>query len=204
LAPDAAGRAIAARFAAELGMPELAVAAARRAGRDGIALPGSGWPDAVEPPATVERAVALGLIRQESSFDAQAASPAGARGLMQLMPATAAQVARRLNEPVASLTDAGFNLRLGTTYLQGLLDRFGALPAALAAYNAGPGRAAEWIATNGDPATGAIDPIDWVELIPFTETRNYVQRVVENVLIYRARLGVEAPHPVIGWAANRT
>src|SRR5206468_10642543 len=162
-----------------------------------------GWPEAVNPPATVERAVALGLIRQESSFDAGAASPAGALGLMQLMPATAAQVARRLNEPANTLTDAGFNMRLGTSYLQGLLDRF-ALPAALAAYNAGPSRAAEWLSVNGDPAAGTVDPIEWVELIPFNETRNYVQRVIENVVIYRSRAGAESAHPVLRWAANGT
>jgi soluble lytic murein transglycosylase len=202
-ATDPVGRAITARFAVELGLPEQAVAAARRAGRDGIALPRIGWPEAVNPPEIVERAVALGLIRQESSFDPGAASPAGALGLMQLMPATATQVARRLNEPAGTLTDAAFNMRLGATYLQGLLDRF-ALPAALAAYNAGPSRAAEWLSVNGDPATGAVDPVDWVELIPFNETRNYVQRVIENVLIYRARAGVEAPHPVLRWTPPRT
>ncbi|HYZ62864.1 MAG TPA: lytic transglycosylase domain-containing protein, partial [Acetobacteraceae bacterium] len=181
-----------------------AVAVARRAGRDGIALPGVGWPEPVEPPSPVERAVALGLIRQESSFDAQALSPAGARGLMQLMPATATQVARRLNEPVASLTDAVFNMRLGTAYLHSLLGRFAALPAALAAYNAGPSRVQEWLAANGDPASGAVDPIDWVELIPFNETRNYVQRVVENVVLYRARQGLAAPHPVLRWLVSGT
>ena len=123
---------------------------------------------------------------------------------MQLMPATAAQVAQRLNEPVAPLTDASFNMRLGTTYLQGLLERFRALPVAIAAYNAGPARAAEWLLANGDPAAGTVDPIDWVELIPFGETRNYVQRVVENVMVYRARAGVDTPHPVLRWAASGT
>lgn len=204
-AQDPAGRAIAARLAADLGLPDQAVAAARRAGRDGIALPGSGWPEAAEPPpGRVERAVALGVIRQESSFDPEAGSPVGARGLMQLMPATAAQVARELNEPMTALTDAGFNMRLGTVYLAGLLDRFGALPPALAAYNAGPNRVREWLAANGDPAAGKVDPIDWIELIPFNETRNYVQRVVENVVIYRARHGAEGPHPVLRWGAAGT
>ncbi len=94
----------------------------------------------------------------------------------------------------------GVNLRLGTAYLGAQLDRFGALPPALAAYNAGPNRAREWVGSIGDPAAGTVDPIDWVELIPFDETRNYVQRIVENVMIYRAREGVVLPHPVLAWA----
>ena len=203
-APDAAERALAAHMALGLGMPDQAVAIARRAGRDGLMLPGAGWPIGVEPLAgTVEPAVTLGLIRQESGFDVEAASPAGARGLMQLMPATAASVARRLNEPtnLAALTaDAGYNMRLGTAYLQGVLDQFGgALPLAAAAYNAGPSRVQDWIAGYGDPLTGAVGMLDWMELIPFNETRNYVQRVIENVVIYRAHLGSVLPHPLARW-----
>ncbi|MGI4794993.1 MAG: transglycosylase SLT domain-containing protein [Janthinobacterium lividum] len=197
---DAAGRSIVARFAAALGMPDQAVAVARSAGRDGTMVPEAGWPDGVQiPMGRVERAVALGVIRQESSFDAEARSPAGAMGLMQLMPATAAEVARVSGGAVGELTDAAVNVRLGTAYLGAQLDRFRALPPALAAYNAGPTRARDWLAGIGDPAVGAIDPIDWVELIPFDETRNYVQRIVENVMIYRAREGVVLPHPVLGW-----
>lgn len=200
-APDAAERAMAARMALSLGLPDQAVAVARRAGRDGLMLPDAGWPLAVDPPdGTVEPAVTLGLIRQESSFDIQAGSPAGAQGLMQLMPATAASVARRLNEAmsVPALTaDPAYNMRLGTAYLQALLDQFGgALPLALAGYNAGPGRVLDWVAGYGDPRTGAIDMIDWMELIPFNETRNYVQRVIENVVIYTARRGGNAAHPL--------
>ena len=93
-------------------------------------------------------------------------------------------------------------MRLGSAYLAGLLDRFGALPPALAGYNAGPGRARDWLAANGDPAAGTADAIDWVELIPFGETRDYVQRVVENVVLYRARDGVTAPHPVLHWGTD--
>lgn len=204
-AADPAGRSIVVRFAAALGMPDQAVAAARLAGRDGTMVPQAGWPDGVDIPAgRVERAVALGVIRQESSFDAQARSPAGALGLMQLMPATAAQVARLFGGQVGELVDAAANVRLGTAYLGAQLDRFGALPPALAAYNAGPNRARDWVAAIGDPAAGAVDPIDWVELIPFDETRNYVQRIVENVMIYRAREGVVLPHPVLAWAGSGT
>lgn len=200
---DAVGRSIVTRFAAALGMPDQAVAAARSAGRDGVMVPDAGWPDGVEIPASrVDRAVALGVIRQESSFDAEARSPVGAVGLMQLMPATATQVARTLGAGVGELIDAAVNVRLGTAYLGAQLDRFGALPPALAAYNAGPNRARDWVVSIGDPAVGAIDPIDWVELVPFDETRNYVQRIVENVMIYRAREGVVLPHPVLVWATR--
>lgn len=199
---DAAGRSIVARFAWALGMPDQAVAVSRLAGRDGTMVPEAGWPDGVQiPVGRVERAVALGVIRQESSFDAEARSPAGAMGLMQLMPATAAEVAR-VAGGAGDLTDAAANVRLGTAFLGAQLDRFRALPPALAAYNAGPTRARDWLSGIGDPAAGAIDPIDWVELIPFDETRNYVQRIVENVMIYRAQEGVVLPHPVLVWATG--
>jgi soluble lytic murein transglycosylase len=202
LAKDPAERAMAARMAVGLGLPDEAVAIARRAGRDGVMLPGAGWPAPVSPPIAsagdVEQAVVLGLIRQESSFDAQALSPAGARGLMQLMPATAAAVARKIGVAVdpAALTEAGYNMRLGTSYLGGLLTRFNqALPLAIAGYNAGPSRVQDWLAAQ-DPAGGMDGMIDWIELIPFNETRNYVQRVIENIVVYRAQLGVVAAHPV--------
>ena len=199
LATEPTQRALAARLAIGLGLPEQAVAIARRAGRDGVMLPGAGWPFAVQPPpGPVEQAVVLGLVRQESSFDVQALSPVGARGLMQLMPATAAQVAKRLGLAAdlnALTTDAGYNMRLGTSYLQGLLTQFGALPLAIAGYNAGPSRVQDWL-IGADPNAGPADMIDWIELIPFNETRNYVQRVIENIVVYRAQLGATGPHPV--------
>lgn len=194
LEPAPGRRAMLATMANGLGLPDLAVAVARRAGRDGTMLPRSGWPTPYMPPAGVEPAIVLALMRQESSFDEQIVSPAGARGLMQLMPATATAVARRLGEPpdLAALTvDPQANMRLGTAYLRTLMDQFGAWPLALAAYNAGPRRVQDWISTNGDPRPGSgdtIDMIDWIELIPFNETRNYVQRVMENITVYRARL----------------
>jgi soluble lytic murein transglycosylase len=96
------------------------------------------------------------------------------------------------------------NMRLGTAYLRELLDRYdNSLPLALAAYNAGPGRVDQWLAQNGDPRVGPpagrIDMIDWIELIPFEETRNYVQRVLENVVIYRARRGEATPTLLAQW-----
>ncbi len=204
-AADGPGRALAARLAVGFGMPDLAVAIARRAGGDGEVLAEAGWPLAVEPPpGPVEPALALGLMRQESNFNPEALSPVGARGLMQLMPGTAQDVARRLGDGPANLpaltTDPAYNMRLGTAYLAGLLSQFGgAVPYAVAGYNAGPSRVADWLAANGDPAAGVVDIVDWIELIPFTETRNYVQRVVENLVIYRARSGAVLPHPLARW-----
>ncbi len=206
IAPGPAGPAMAARLALGLGLPETAVAIARQASVGGLVLADAGWPQTITPPSgPVEPAVVLGLIRQESSFEADAASPAGARGLMQLMPATARLVARQLGQSIrlVSLTeDPAENVRLGDAYLAGLIDRFGgSLPLAIAAYNAGPASVVRWLAANGDPrpAGADIDMIDWIELISYGETRDYVQRVVENVAVYRARAGVVQPYPVAPW-----
>ena len=142
IAPDPADRALTARFALLVGLPDTAVSVARRMGGDGLMLPEAGWPIAAEPPgAPVDPAIALGIIRQESSFDIGAVSPSGARGLMQLMPFTAQAVAKQLGSPVSLVsltTDASDNMRLGTAYLQQMLTEFdNSLPLAVAAYNAG-------------------------------------------------------------------
>ena len=199
-------RSIAAKLALALEMPDMAVAIARRMGRDGVMLPDAGWPIPVQTPedGALDPAIVLALIRQESSFDVQAVSPSGARGLMQLMPATAQEVARQVNltSSLAALTDdPRHNMRLGSTYLRTVLDRFGnSLPLAFAAYNAGPNRVQEWLGTNGDPRGAGIDMLDWIELIPIGETRNYVQRLLENAVIYRARLGNPAPVLLATWS----
>jgi soluble lytic murein transglycosylase len=185
-----------AQFAIGLGRPDLAVSAAKRsAQRAGVMLPDEGWPTINTPRAdSPERALVLATIRQESAFEPDAVSSAGARGLMQLMPQTARGVAGKLgrndHSTLRLTTDPHYNMTLGQTYLAGLLEDYnGSYLLALAAYNAGPGRAAQWIRDNGDPRSGAVDPIDWVELITIEETRNYVQRVLENVQVYRRKLG---------------
>ncbi len=205
LAPNAAERALTAELALKVGLPDMAVFVARRLGRDGIPLPRAGWPQPFEPPPVLDRAASLGIMRQESSFDVAAVSSSGARGLMQLMPPTAMTVAKGLGVPAAvpSLTvDAAHNMRLGTAYLKEVLDRFdGALPLAAAAYNAGPHRVDQWLGDYGDPrGGGTVHMVDWLELIPFAETRNYVQRVMENVAIYRARAGSSTPTFLPQWA----
>jgi len=190
----------AAQFALALGRPDLAVSLAKRsAQRAGVLLGDEGWPVIRMPAgAGAERALVLATIRQESAFEVDAISPAGARGLMQLMPQTARGVADRLGKgnghTLARLTtDPEYNITLGQNYLAGLLSGFdGATVIALAAYNAGPGRAAQWIRENGDPRSTGVDPVDWIEMISFEETRNYVQRVMENLNVYRHKLGDHA------------
>ncbi len=143
-------------------------------------------------PVSPEAALTYSVIRQETEFDPQAISGAGARGLMQMMPATARQTARQLDLPYSFhwLTDdPNYNLTLGMAHLQEVVtDYEGSLVMALAAYNAGGHRVRRWVRNYGDPRTDDIDPIDWVESIPFSETRNYVQRIIENLQVYRARL----------------
>ncbi len=139
----------------------------------------------------VERALMMALARQESEFNPAAKSGAGARGLMQLMPATARMMARinKLPYRLSSLTDPVYNARLGTSYMRRLLDRFDeSYIMMLAGYNAGPGRVGQWIKLFGDPRKPNVDPVDWVERIPFTETRVYVHKIMESLQLYRAIL----------------
>jgi soluble lytic murein transglycosylase len=207
LAPDPAQRALAADLALRVGLPDTAVFIARRMGRDGMMLPQAGWPMPYVPPgAALDPAVALGIMRQESSFDVGAVSPSGARGLMQLMPVTATTVAKQIgvgNSLVSLTSDPAHNMRLGSAYLEEMLQHFGgSLPLAVAAYNAGPQRVGQWLAENGDPRaiTGQhVDMLDWIEEIPFEETRNYVQRVLENVTVYRAIRGEKVATHLSQW-----
>ncbi|WP_292289098.1 lytic transglycosylase domain-containing protein [Marivita sp.] len=141
----------------------------------------------------------LAIARRESEFDPRVVSPVGARGLMQVMPRTAQEVAGWLNVEYSEtrlLGDPVYNAVLGAAYLERLAAQFNGNPVMIAAgYNAGPSRPARWMEERGDPRQGEMDVIDWIEHIPFTETRNYVMRVAESLPIYRARLG-RNPHPV--------
>jgi soluble lytic murein transglycosylase len=181
-------------LALDLGRPDAAVRIAKSAARKGHVIMDIYYPvtDLAGFDGAIEPALAKAIARQESELNPEAVSPAGARGVMQLMPATAEQVARRLGlryDRGRLTRDALYNARLGTTYMAEMLERYGgATILAAAAYNAGPHRVDAWLAANGDPRRG-VDPIDWIENIPFTETRNYVQRVMEGLHVYRARLG---------------
>ena len=173
---------------------DVAISAAKRAGFNGVLLLEAGFPMIpIQRDGTAEKPLVLAIVRQESAFDVAAVSSSDARGLMQLKPSTAKQVAKTLSLPFSAdrlLVDANFNLTLGTTYLDKMLDKFsGSYVLSIAAYNAGPNRVAQWLAEHGDPRDGSIDVVDWIELIPFGETRNYVQRVLENLQVYRLRVG---------------
>ena len=197
LAPSPAEHYLAADLAVELGLANVGIAAAKRAARRGVLLIEHGYPevDALRLLADgqAEPALLHAVARQESEMDPRAVSHAGARGLMQLMPATARVIARRMKIGYRRdrlLSDPYYNARLASDYLRRLVAQYdGSYVLALAAYNAGERRVRRWIRDWGDPRTGEVDPVDWVELIPFEETRNYVQRVLEGVQVYRARLG---------------
>ncbi len=185
----------------DLEAPHLGVMLGKFGARRGIVLPGPYY--ALHPlrdlnlPVPAE--LALAIARRESEFDPRVTSGAGAKGLMQLMPGTARDVARDLgldHDPERVIDDWRYNATLGSAYLAGLATRFdGNVVMVAAGYNAGPGRPIRWMEERGDPRTGAMDVIDWIEHIPFRETRNYVMRVAESLPVYRARLGRD-PLPV--------
>jgi soluble lytic murein transglycosylase len=186
----------AARLAQEIGAHHLAIAIANTADQRGAPLDLFSFPkDGVPANAQLaaDRAAVYAVARQESMFQIDAVSVAGARGIMQLMPGTAKDVARQVGvdySPNRLVSDAAYNALLGSTYLAKQLDRYdGSLVLAAAAYNAGPGNADKWLRAYGDPRADNVDPVIWVELIPFQETRTYVKRVLGNYLVYRERLG---------------
>ncbi|GAA0449122.1 lytic transglycosylase domain-containing protein [Sphingomonas molluscorum] len=182
--------ALAAELSKKIGRPDLGVMVGRSALMNGHSdYTVAGYPS-VPVPATQQSNFTMihAIARQESQFDRAAVSHAGARGLMQLMPGTAREAASKLglSYDSGSLTsDTGYNIQLGSSYFQRMLDYYGgSYPLAVAAYNAGPGNVNKWLGAFGDPRTGAVDTLDWVESIPYTETRNYVQRVLENAVVY--------------------
>ena len=206
----AATRARLAQMAIDLGRPEIGVRIAKDAAGDGIIIPDQYYPLHRIAATTwkVPTEYAMAIARQESEFNAAAASSVGARGLMQLMPATAERMAELVGVPYqpAKLTaDPVYNARLGTEYLARMLDRYdGSYVLATAAYNAGPGRVDDWLESVGDPRTTEIDAVTWIESIPFNETRNYVMRVLEALHVYRARLNGEVAPVQIVADINRT
>ncbi|WP_425358983.1 transglycosylase SLT domain-containing protein [Antarcticimicrobium luteum] len=190
-------------MAVEMGRPHLAVMIAKRAARRGQVLNGAYYP--LHPVADLELPMAkemtLAIARRESEFDHRVVSGAGARGLMQVMPSTARLVAGQLgilggHSTDRLLSDPDYNAKLGANYLAGLAGEFdGNVVMMAAGYNAGPRRPQQWLQRYGDPRGGAVDIVDWIEHIPFNETRNYVMRVTESLPIYRARLG-KPPLPI--------
>ncbi|NJM35184.1 MAG: lytic transglycosylase domain-containing protein, partial [Rhodomicrobium sp.] len=140
----------------------------------------------------IENALIHALTRQESEFNPQIVSSAGAVGLMQLLPSTAKMVAGWHSmkfEKKKLSADPAYNVSLGTAFLHRLISNYdGSYIMALAGYNAGPGRIRQWVGLFGDPRKKEVDPIDWIERIPFTETRDYVHKILESAQVYRSRL----------------
>jgi len=184
-------RILAAQFGRTIGRQDLGVWVAREARNKGQSFyDPAGFPEVTLPGAySTHWALAHGITRQESSFDRAAVSHAGARGLMQLMPGTAREQAGKLgmSYDFGRLTsDPAYNVLLGTSYFERLLNQWGGnAPMAVASYNAGAGNVNKWVRANGDPR-GGTDIVTWIEAIPYSETRNYVQRVLENAVVYDA------------------
>lgn len=193
--PNAQESALLVDLARGYGDQDLAMRAVRTAAQRGFILAERGYPlldhHFTPGPGAAETAFVYSISRQESNFDPEARSGVGARGMMQLMPATASLVARKLGEAhsLERLSDASYNMRLGSVYLGQMVNSFsGSYIMAAAAYNAGPGRPAQWAGLCGDPRGASTDPLDFIECIPFSETRNYVMRTLETTMVYRARL----------------
>jgi soluble lytic murein transglycosylase len=192
LVHDAGGTPMALRFAKAAGKRGIDI--------DAWAYPLRGLPDWRQVGKPIEKSLVFALSRQESEFDTNAGSAAGAQGLMQLMPGTARLVAKQNRLPFAPgrlKSDPVYNVQLGSAHLSDLVAEYnGSYILTLVAYNAGPRRVREWIDDFGDPRSSKVDPIDWVESIPFQETRQYVQKVMQNVHIYRSRLAPKSVGPM--------
>ncbi len=189
------------QVAIDLNEPHIAVMIGKRAASKGVTIPAPYYAlhDLAKSAHPIETEFALAIARRESEFDPVVISGAGARGLMQVMPATAQNVASELGVDYAKeklTSDWRYNAQLGTAYLARLKTQFSGNPVMISAgYNAGPGRPVRWMDVYGDPRKGEIDIVDWIEHIPFRETRNYAMRVTESLPIYRARLGQD-PLPI--------
>jgi soluble lytic murein transglycosylase len=160
---------------------------------DRYAFPTFGLPRYAPIAPQVENAVVYAIARQESAFNARDVSRANALGLMQVTPEAGQHIARKFNvryDQKRLLHDDVYNMQIGAAELYENISSYrGSFILAFAGYNAGRGRVKEWIERYGDPRDPGIDPVDWVERIPFAETRNYVQRIIENIQVYRARFG---------------
>ncbi len=177
----------------------LSIFAGKKAIYNNIYIPNLNFPlpdkellKTIENNTVIPLPVTLAITRQESAFDVKAKSRAGARGLMQLMPRTARITAKKNNykyKRIYLTSKPSYNVKIGSIYFKEMLDKYnGSYALALAAYNAGPSRVKRWLKTYGDPRKKQIDPVTWMELIPISETRNYVQRVVEGIYMYRMLL----------------
>jgi soluble lytic murein transglycosylase len=197
---DTAGTSWALRYAKACGQ--------RQVDLDDWAYPVRGLPQWRQIGKPVEKALVFALSRQESEFDPNAGSSVGAQGLMQLMPGTAHLIAKQYRIPFAVgklKSDPTYNVELGAAHLADLVESFGgSYVLTLVGYNAGPRRAKEWVQAFGDLRGAQVDPIDWVECIPFHETRQYVQKVLQNVQIYRSRLAPETVRPMTADLARGT
>jgi soluble lytic murein transglycosylase len=160
-----------------------------------FAFPDFGVPNYQQIGPEVERCVVYSIVRQESAFNGKVVSSANAIGLMQVTPAAGRDTAKRFNvafDQHRLMADVAYNAQLGSAELGNDIASWrGSYILAFVAYNAGPRRAKEWIEQYGDPRSGKVDPIDWIERIPIAETRNYVQRILENMQVYRARFGTD-------------
>lgn len=191
---DATGLGQMANLALSLNEPHIAVLVAKKAADRNVILPRAYFPltSLAKARLPVPTDLALAIARRESEFDETVVSPAGALGLMQVMPATAkhmSSVTGLAYDRARMTQDGDYNAAFGSAYLAKLIDQFGpALTLVAAGYNAGPNRASAWIDQLGDPRAPGVDPIDWIESVPFTETRDYIMRVSESYEIYRAKL----------------
>jgi len=182
---------MAALLAQEIERYDFSIQISKNASYKNVILLDSSYPR-IEVPKEIKKkiinnSVVLALIRQESEFDTSAISKVGAKGLMQIMPATGRVLSRETDVQYSKeklIKDKDYNLQLGSYYIADLIEDFNSYYLAFAAYNAGPNRVEKWIKSHGDPRKKQIDPITFIELIPFQETRNYVQRVIENINVY--------------------
>ncbi|MEP5517477.1 MAG: lytic transglycosylase domain-containing protein [Bauldia litoralis] len=194
---DPAEIALLAEMAEEHGGHPFALQIGKLASYRGLAVDSTAFPISAIPSSAntgdVEKPLVYAIARQESAFNPKAVSGAGARGLLQLMPATAKSMAKTAGLPYSQdrlTSDPAYNAALGATFLGRLKSSFGgSFIMTFVGYNAGPSRVNTWVERYGDPRDPNVDAVNWVERIPFTETRNYVQRVMENLQVYRARLG---------------